>query len=86
MMGAALLSFFWATARYYQDAMPLLLVLAATGFWQGYRSLAGNVPQRRLYALVGLLLAGVSITTSTLTALAASNANLEAIRLLPFAR
>jgi len=66
----SLLAFFWAAMRYAEDFMPELLLLSIVGFWQGYQLLLGRNPGRgKMYALLGAILAVLSITTAILLAL-----------------
>lgn len=58
--------FFWAGIRYAGDFIPVLTVLSALGFWQGYRFAEQNPLIKRLYALFGSMLAIASILVSTL--------------------
>ncbi len=69
-----LLIFFWAAVRYQADFMPFLLMLSIVGFWQGYQLFSEKEIQRRIYVVLGVVLAGVSIVNSTLLALAVNDA------------
>jgi len=66
---AALLMFFWAAMRYAEDFMPALLLLSIIGFWQAYRSLSEEASRRRAIAILGTVLAGISILIGTSLAL-----------------
>jgi hypothetical protein len=64
----SLLAFFWAAMRYAEDFMPALILLSILGFWQGYQSLARG-DNGKMYAAVGVTLAGISIASAVLLAL-----------------
>jgi uncharacterized BrkB/YihY/UPF0761 family membrane protein len=53
--------FFWAAMRYAEDFMPALMLLSIVGFWQSYRSLSGDRAERKWIAVLGAVLAGISI-------------------------
>lgn len=64
-----LMIFFWAGMRYMGDFVPIMAVLSALGFWQGYWFSAQNPLAKNLYILFGIILAGVSIFISSLLAI-----------------
>jgi hypothetical protein len=64
----SLLAFFWAAMRYAEDFMPALILLSILGFWQGYQSLERR-DDGKMYAAVGVILAGISIVSAVLLAL-----------------
>lgn len=64
-----LMVFFWAAMRYLGDFLPVLTVLSALGFWQGYRSQSQNTSVKNRYALIGIILASVSLLINTLLAI-----------------
>ena len=64
-----ILFFFWAGMRYLGDFLPLLTILSAIGFWQGYRFPAHRPLTKKLYIISGIILASVSIVISTLLAI-----------------
>jgi len=49
--------------------MPALLLLSIIGFWQAYRSLSEEASRRRAIAILGTVLAGISILIGTSLAL-----------------
>jgi hypothetical protein len=61
--------FFWAGMRYLGDFLPLLTILSAIGFWQGYRLAAHKSLINTLYILAGIILASISIIMGTLLAI-----------------
>ena len=63
-----LMAFFWAGMRYLGDFVPVMTVLSALGFWQGYRFPAKPLA-KNLYIFSGIILASVSILISTLLAI-----------------
>jgi hypothetical protein len=65
----SLLAFFWAAMRYTEDFMPALLLLSIIGFWQSYRRPSQRANKGKIYAALGLLLAGWSILSAVLLAL-----------------
>ena len=67
-----ILTFFFATMRYYADLTPILSVLAVMGFWFGYRAVSSDWALRFAYSGVGILLASVSIIIPNLIALLVS--------------
>jgi hypothetical protein len=67
-----LLTFFFATMRYFADVTPVLSALALVGFWLGYRSVSSNRFLSFTYSGVGIILAGITIIVSNLLALQAS--------------
>jgi len=81
-----LLSFFWIAMRYLEDVMPLLIMLSIIGFWQGFQALSQKPIGKRLYAVLGVILANASILMSTLVALSVNNARFEIIHLFSFTR
>ena len=64
-----LMFFFWAGMRYSGDFVPLLTTLSALGFWQGYLSQSHKPVTKKIYVIVGIALASVSIVTSVLLAI-----------------
>lgn len=76
-----LLVFFWAAMRYQADFMPFLLMLSIVGFWQGYQLLSENAIRRRIYVVIGVALASISIINSTLLALAVNDARFLLIKI-----
>jgi len=69
---AHLLTFFFATMRYYADVTPILSVLALIGFWLGYKAVSSNRVWSFAYAGIGILLTGVSIIVPNMLALRVS--------------
>ena len=65
----SLLTFFWAAMRYTVDFMPTLTLLSIIGFWHGYKSLFQSPSKRKIYVILGVILAGISIITGVLPAL-----------------
>jgi hypothetical protein len=61
-----LLSYFWATARYFEDVVPALIMLGMIGFWQAYQFLTAKPAWRRFYTSIGLLLIASSKIISPL--------------------
>lgn len=66
------LTFFFATMRYYGDVTPLLVVIALIGFWSGYQVVYSDWFLRFAYSGVGLLLAGISMIIPNMLALLVS--------------
>ena len=66
----ALLMFFWAAMRYAEDFMPALILLSIIGFWQAYHSLPEGMSRSKAIAILGMVLAGISILIGTSLALA----------------
>lgn len=66
------LTFFFATMRYYGDVTPLLVVVALIGFWSGYQVVCSDWFLRFAYSGVGLLLAGISMVIPNMLALLVS--------------
>ncbi|HLO15930.1 MAG TPA: hypothetical protein VK206_13940 [Anaerolineales bacterium] len=64
-----LLMFFWAAMRYAEDFVPTLTLLSIIGFWQGHRSFSQKVKKGKMYALLGIVLASISIIISIFLAL-----------------
>jgi hypothetical protein len=64
-----LLVFFWAAMRYAEDFMPTLTLLSIIGFWHGYHVLSQNSNKGKMYTILGLILAGLSILIGTFLAL-----------------
>jgi hypothetical protein len=64
-----ILIYCYGTMRYLADATPMMAVLAALGFWTGYRAVTSDAFVRFVYAGIAILLAGVSILFPWLTAL-----------------
>lgn len=64
-----LLVFFWAAMRYQEDFMPTLTLLSIIGFWQGYQGLSQNSLKGKMYTILGLVVAGLSILIGTFLAL-----------------
>jgi len=64
-----LLAFFWAAMRYAEDFMPVLTLLSILGFWQGYRSLVRDPKKGKMFAILGVSLAGISVIAGVLLAL-----------------
>lgn len=56
----------WTMIRYLADFIPALTVLSVLGFWQGYQLLAGRPRYQRLYSILGITLAAVSIIVNIL--------------------
>jgi hypothetical protein len=77
-----LLLFFWAAMRYAFDFMPSLILLSVIGFWWGYSLLSSRPIVRRIYVVLGVCLAGLSILVSSLLAISVNDARFELIRLL----
>jgi hypothetical protein len=66
----SLLAFFWAAMRYAEDFMPELILLSILGFWQGYQILSAKTSREgKIYATLGVVLAGISIAIAALLAL-----------------
>lgn len=65
----SLLAFFWAAMRYAEDFMPALLLLSILGFWHGYQVLSHTSGRGKMYTVLGLILAGLSILTGIFLAL-----------------
>jgi hypothetical protein len=65
----SLLAFFWAAMRYAEDFMPPLVLLGIIGFWQAYQSRSDSLRMGKIYATLGVTLAGVSIASACLLAL-----------------
>lgn len=64
-----LLIFFWAAMRYAEDFMPTLTLLSIIGFWHGHQILSQNSNKGKMYTILGLILAGLSILIGTFLAL-----------------
>lgn len=64
-----LMFFFWAGMRYAADFLPMLTMLSAVGFWQGYHVLRQKFPAKNYYSIAGMILSGISIVVSTLLAI-----------------
>jgi len=77
-----LLSFYCIAMRYFEDAMPSLIMLSIVGFWQGFEALSQKPILKRLYAFLGVVLAVTSILLSTLIALSVNQGRFEIIHLL----
>ncbi len=77
-----LMFFFWSAMRYLQDFMPCLLALSVIGFWQGYALLAPDSAVRKMYAVLGACLAGISILVSILLAVSINDARFGIMRAL----
>jgi len=71
---ASLLIYFWSAMRFLADFMPLLMLLSSLGFWMGYEELRSSRTARRLYVVLGSVLAGISIINSTLIAISINHA------------
>jgi hypothetical protein len=54
--------------RYAEDFMPALTLLSLIGFWHGYASLQ-NSKRGKVFASLGIILAGISIIIGILLAL-----------------
>ena len=65
----SLLAFFWAAMRYTEDFLPALVLLSILGFWQMYRRESQNANKGKIYATLGVVLAGWSILSAVLLAL-----------------
>jgi hypothetical protein len=63
-----LLVFFFATERYLADAVPALTLLSLVGFWQGCKLLERSTRWRPLFNGLAILLAALTIGTSSLLA------------------
>ncbi len=63
---ALVLSFYYATIRYFVEAFPVLAVLTSLGFWQGYRLLAARPLARIAYSVLAVLLVAFSISVALL--------------------
>ncbi|MGZ9165478.1 MAG: hypothetical protein ACXW4U_09900 [Anaerolineales bacterium] len=61
-----LLIFFWRAMRYLGDFMPALAIISVFGFWQGYQLLAQKPLHQRVYSILGIILASLSIIISIL--------------------
>jgi hypothetical protein len=81
-----LLSYFCLAMRYFEDAMPSLIMLSIIGFWLGFQALLQKPFMKRLYAFSGIVLAGASILMSTLVALSMNDARFEIIHFLSSTR
>jgi len=87
--GAALITlglvlvFFWAAVRFQEDFLPPLTTLAILGFWRGYESLEQRPVARRIYAILGVILAVASIVVGTLLAISTNPVLSESIRSFP---
>ncbi len=79
-----LLSFYCIAMRYFEDAMPSLIMLSIVGFWQGFQAVSQKPIAKKLYTFSGVMLAGASIIISTLVALSVNNARFEISHLLTF--
>jgi hypothetical protein len=71
----SLLAFFWAAMRYAEDFMPALMLLSIVGFWQGYSYFSRSPGRGKIYAVLGAVLAIVSIVMAVLLALSIFYAN-----------
>lgn len=76
--------YFWAAMRFSEEFVPLMMLLSAVGFWQGYEALARYTAWRRIYTALAIALAVVSISVSLLVGLASNDGRLVLISL--FAR
>jgi hypothetical protein len=56
----------WTMIRYLADFMPALAMLSVLGFWRGYQLLAQKPRHQRMYSIMGIILAGASITVNIL--------------------
>ncbi|RPJ27463.1 MAG: hypothetical protein EHM33_07955 [Chloroflexi bacterium] len=65
----SLLTFFWSAMRYMEDFMPALVLLSIVGFWHGYQSLSQHPNKGKMYAILGIILSGVSIVAAISLAL-----------------
>lgn len=65
----SLLAFFFATMRYFADAVPALLLLSVLGFWEAYQYFAPRFTARVVVSAVSVTLAAMTILTSTLLAI-----------------
>ncbi len=65
-----LLAFFYVAVRYLVEFMPSLILLSTLGVWQGYRHVEQSKGARRLYILLVIALAIVTIVVSILLAFA----------------
>lgn len=72
---ASLLTFFWTAMRYAEDFIPTLTLLSIIGFWQGYQALSQSSNKGKMYTVLGLILAGLSIVTGTFLALSIYSSN-----------
>jgi hypothetical protein len=64
-----LLTFFWIAMRYAEDFMPTLTLLSMIGFWQGYRDISQVSNKGKMYLILGMILAGLSIIIGIFLAL-----------------
>jgi hypothetical protein len=64
-----LLAFFFATERYLGDVVPALALVSVLGFWQGFRRLKHTPNFRLVWSASAILLAAVTILTSSLLAI-----------------
>jgi hypothetical protein len=56
----------WTMIRYLADFMPALSMLSILGFWLGYQLLAQRPRYQRLYSILGIILAGATVTDNIL--------------------
>ncbi len=66
---APLVAFFWVETRYMEDFLPSLFLLSVLGFWQGDQAVASQIPLRRIYRIIGVVLIVASIIIGTLLAI-----------------
>jgi hypothetical protein len=76
-----LMVFFWAAMRYMEDFMPSLITLSVIGFWFGCHYLSKRPVESRWFIALGVLLAVVSISISTLLAISINDARFILVRL-----
>jgi hypothetical protein len=70
VIGAITVHLFWTTEmRYIEDFMPSLLLFTNANVALGYNALANHVRGRKVFILVAVLLAGITVVASTLVAL-----------------
>lgn len=66
---ASLLTFFFATMRYFADTVPALMLLSVLGCWEAYDYFARRSVWRVVFSGISIILAATTILTSTLLAI-----------------
>jgi hypothetical protein len=80
MSFGVLMMYFWVGIRFFEDFMPSLTLLSVIGFWQGYSLALGKSYNHKMYAGLGIVLAVISITISTLLAISINDARFVIIQ------